>query len=567
MAHIKLTQSYLENTVHFPKDGLNSIKDILEFRARDAGEDEVIVFAAVDGFARQAVTYKELFKKSCQVARSLIALGIKPTEVVAINVRSCPEWLFFVYGAMLAGIIPVGVSFTYADGSDVLELMEKLERCALLFADPGVDSENWRVIQKLVDYFHEDGSAKSSKMPYLRYLIGHEVDTNVMTGVMSFAKFMEEDNTNIAIPDLPDTATAFLFQTSGSTGAPKLVAHSHKMFMSFRQFKMPYSDRSLILFNDRPFTWAGGFPYSPILGRRRVTTHGFAKFPIESKFNTIVKCIQQENCTAMYALPPFVHELISKRNELPTPWPVKYLLTGGQPMTKQLAECVSGVCQNFVCTYGCTELPPLVTGITKNKDDFTEFSCGTINDGEKIAMKIVDDSFNIVQCNAVGEIYLKSEILFLGYFNDTEKTSSVMTEDGWFKTDDLGRMTIDGQLFVLGRKSNMIISGGMNVAPEILERVLNNCPGVASSVIVPVPDQTYYQQLCACIVKQKDYSLTEEQLRNFCVTFHNDKPRLFTVLPKFYLFFDKFPQTLTGKVSRKALTAMVGQMLNTTEKV
>ena len=119
----------------------------------------------------------------------------------------------------------------------------------------------------------------------------------------------------------------------------------------------------------------------------------------------------------------------------------------------------------------------------------------------------------------------------------------------------MGWMTENGDIHVEGRRSNMILSGGMNVAPEILETVLNTCTGVANAIIVPVSDPVYYQVMCACIRRGRDSSVTEETLTEFCKTVHNDKPSLFTVLPKFYMFLESFPETSTGKTSRKELRA------------
>ena len=162
-----------------------------------------------------------------------------------------------------------------------------------------------------------------------------------------------------------------------------------------------------------------------------------------------------------------------------------------------------------------------------------------------------DENAEIVPVDRRGEIYIRSDYMFTGYFNDPEKTRNVLSEDGWYKTDDIGRMTENGQFFVEGRKSNMIISGGFNVAPEILENVMKTFPGIDSVVIVPVPDDVYYQVLCACIVKKSDCEVTEEDIRKYCSEYHADKPGLFTVLPKYYMFFDTIPEKKSGKTYRK----------------
>ena len=104
-----------------------------------------------------------------------------------------------------------------------------------------------------------------------------------------------------------------------------------------------------------------------------------------------------------------------------------------------------------------------------------------------------------------------------------------------------------------GRKSEMIISGGMNVVPSILEATIETFPGVESVICVLVPHEVLYQVICACVVLQYGSDVTGGELRNYCEVIHNDKPRLFTVVPTYYRFMREFPETYTGKVARKIL--------------
>jgi len=229
------------------------------------------------------------------------------------------------------------------------------------------------------------------------------------------------------------------------------------------------------------------------------------------------------------------------------------IVTGGQPITKNIVECIGSVCQSLTVAYGGTELGPVSAGTLSDRSAFEDFFCGKIIPWVKV--KIVDTDGKSLPINNVGEIYLQTPFLFDRYFNDDEKTRSSFSKDAWFKTDDMGLVNDKQELFVYGRKSSMIISGGMNVTPEIMEKVLCSCPGVDDCVVVPVRDPAYYQVLCAVVVK-KSSSLTEDQVRKFCEEYHNDKPRLFTVLPKYYMFLDKLPLTYTGKIARKKVTEL-----------
>ncbi|KAL4217320.1 hypothetical protein ACF0H5_023771 [Mactra antiquata] len=177
-------------------------------------------------------------------------------------------------------------------------------------------------------------------------------------------------------------------------------------------------------------------------------------------------------------------------------------------------------------------------------------------------MVIVDDNGDIVPIDTKGNIYVRSAGLMIGYYNDPEKTAKVMTSDSWYKTDDIGRMSEYGIVFVEGRKSNVITSDGIQVATEILENILEVCPGVQNVGIVPIPDERFYQVLCACVVRSPGSDVTEIEIKTFCEDFHNDKVgNMASKLPKLYLILDSLPTTYTGKLDRAKLTKMATEQI------
>ncbi|XP_045163438.2 putative acyl-CoA synthetase YngI [Mercenaria mercenaria] len=551
----------VEGTPH--GDGPHNIPDCIKRLAESHGENEAFVFADHGG-GRQGVTFAEIYKKCVEVARSLIQLGVKKGELVAINVRSCPEWLYFAFGIMFAGAVPVSISFTYKDGSDLIALMEKLKTCCLLALDPGEDGWNWEIVKNLLDSYHPDGTASSRKLPSLRYIIGHEVvNTKQMHGVKTIQELIDGGKSTVTFPALDADDLAFLVQTSGSTGVPKLVAHTHRSIMSVLQLtSFGILDSSVVQYNDRPFTWIGGFPLSIMSGQKRVTVSGFSPKP-KNRVACVIDIVQREKCTLLTALPPMLHELICTQN-IPEDWPVKVVLTGGQPLTKGVARAIGKVAPSISPAYGGTEFLIASSAEINDQSAFQEFFSGKIAKIAGLEVKIVDENGDTVPVNTRGEVYIRSPGMFKEYYNDPDKTAAVLTDDGWYITDDIGMMTSDADLFVYGRKSNMIISGGMNVTPEILEHAIKTCPGVATVVVVPVPDEVYYQVLCACVIRRNGSNVTEEQLRRYCDEIHNDSPGMFTVLPKYYMFFEAFPETITGKTNRVELIKMATEAFRAT---
>lgn len=148
-------------------DGLRTIPDCIRYYAETLKDKEAMVFADYNG-GRTAVTWQEVYEKSKNTAKSLIKLGVKPGELVAINIRPCPEWLYLAFGSMFAGAAPVCISFTYKDENDLRTLMNKMVNCTMLVLDPGVDDEIWSIVEHMVDSVSPDGTATCLNIPSLR---------------------------------------------------------------------------------------------------------------------------------------------------------------------------------------------------------------------------------------------------------------------------------------------------------------------------------------------------------------------------------------------------------------
>ncbi|WAR13791.1 hypothetical protein MAR_003896, partial [Mya arenaria] len=152
---------HLERTVH--DDGIKTVGACLAKNAAELGEGDALVFVTPGAqYERNVVTWRQLHENSFNVTRALLKLGLRKGECVAIDLRSCPEWVYLTFGCMVAGLRPACLSFTYTDGSDVVATMERLQTCALLVMDPGENGEKWDVLEQLFDSHSNDASAKSS---------------------------------------------------------------------------------------------------------------------------------------------------------------------------------------------------------------------------------------------------------------------------------------------------------------------------------------------------------------------------------------------------------------------
>ena len=271
----KYTMSHIKAEINEDEIELRTIPELLKTHETSTPNKEAFVFVSTEE-ERKAITWKDVFDESQKPARSIVQLGVKPKEIVAISYRTWPEWIFTNFGVIMAGAIPLGLSFTYEDGSDVVALMKLLKTCSAIFVDPGEHNTTWNILRNLVESYDEDGHARSSKMPYLRYLaclFRPDEDNNVLTiGDLLKRSKQETELPNIDIDDIMG-----LFQTSGSTGAPKVIAHSHRYFNYLGACgKYLESGPDEICYNDRPFGWLGGYPDNVYQGETRIARSGIS---------------------------------------------------------------------------------------------------------------------------------------------------------------------------------------------------------------------------------------------------------------------------------------------------
>ena len=298
------------NTMENVNTKMATIPDCLYYQYIHQPTREALVFIDTDG-CRTAITYGELYHKAETVAKSYASLGIKKGEIIAVCLRNCPEWLYVTFGAMMAGAIPIGLTFTYADGSDVVSMMEKLKTCSAIVLDPVTDKANWNVFTKLISSFDDDGHVSSNPMPYLRYLICRSAPEE-SDKALTVEDMMGWKHPDISLPHLVPEDIACLFQTSGSTGSPKACAHTHKSTVSsVLGFLDNKPDYKVIMYSDQPFRSMAGFPWNVIAGETRVTRFGLS-LPPKDMVSFLFDVATREQCTLVGATPPLFSKLLDR---------------------------------------------------------------------------------------------------------------------------------------------------------------------------------------------------------------------------------------------------------------
>jgi acyl-CoA synthetase (AMP-forming)/AMP-acid ligase II len=171
-----------------------------------------------------------------------------------------------------------------------------------------------------------------------------------------------------------------------------------------------------------------------------------------------------------------------------------------------------------------------------------------------VEVKIVDEQGNSLSSYEEGEILARGPRVMTGYWQDEEKTSQVVTKDGWLRTGDKGWMDEDDYIYLAGRGDDMIIRGGENISPEEVENVLHSHPKIEESAVIGVPDPEWGQEPRAILVLKKGKDATEEEILEYCRSRLAGFKR-----PRSVVFAESLPRNPMGKVLKNELREKFGQ--------
>ena len=346
-----------------------------------------------------------------------------------------------------------------------------------------------------------------------------------------------------------------IFFTAGTTGRPKGAIRTHRHVVTNAatgviELKVEYDERVLI-----------SFPMYHISCEDNITRHSFMPNTMvikrEGAFNPeeVLHLLEKERITRCQLVPTMLHALLQSPNidnyDLSS---LRLILYAGAPMP---VELLKRALQRFRCgfaqLYGQTESGPLTT-ILKPEDHVLEGSGRVVarlaSAGRPVIsyeIRIVDEGDRDVGIGEVGEIIGRSEAMMKGYWNLPNETEEKL-KGGWLRTGDLGRFDEDGYVYVVERKHDMIISGGVNIYPREIEEVLYQHPAILEATVIGVPDAYWGESAKAVIVLRAGVTVTVDEIIKFC----GERLAGFKK-PKFVDFWTELPKSPQGKILKKTV--------------
>lgn len=479
--------------------------------------------------ADQSLTYKDIDRRSAQMARYLADLGTKPGERVSVQVEKSPESLCLYLACLRAGLVyhPLNMAYTSAELD-----------CFLNNAEPAVvvcDPEN-----------------AASITPIAEKAGARQVLTLDAEGQGSLAaNSRSADESFDTVPRDADDMAALLY-SSGTTGVPKGIMLTH----------------ANLLRNTEALVETWGFTEDDRL------LHALPIFHVHGLF-VAIGCVLLSGasmrwlpgydaravmrflpeCSVMMGVPTYYTRLLAQEEfDRDMTKNVRLFVSGSAPLLEEtFAEFEARTGHRILERYGMSE----TNMNTSNPLDGAR-KPGTVGPPlPGVEVRITDDDGNVLPANEIGNLQVRGPNVFIGYWKMPDKTAEDFTDDGFFNTGDKGKIDDDGYVSIVGRAKDMVITGGLNVYPKEVELFIDELPGVRESAVIGVPHTDFGEAVVAVIVPEANADIDERGIIDACKgDLANYK------VPKRVVFVDELPRNTMAKVQKAVLRETYRDLLS-----
>ncbi len=494
-------------------------------------------------------TYPQFRDDVDAFAKSLIAMGVKKGDNVAIWATNVPAWYITFWATTKIGAVLVTVNTAYKV-HEAEYLLRQSDTHTLVMVDSCKDSNYVEIINQLCPELKtsEPGKLHAERLPMLKNIVTVESkqpgcytwDEAIELGKSVPISAVEEMRRNVNKNDVCN-----MQYTSGTTGFPKGVMLTHYNVVNNGKAIGDCMDLSTA---DRMMIHVPMFHcFGMVLAMTASMTHGTTMSPI-TVFSPrkSLACINKEKITAFHGVPTMFIAMLSHPDFEKTDF--SYMRTGimaGSPCpVKVMQDVVEKMHMPEICiTYGQTEASP---GCTMSKtDDSLDVRVNTV--GSEIfgvECKIVDpETYEELPDNTDGEFVARGYNIMKGYYKMPEATAAAIDEDGWLHTGDLARRTPEGYYKITGRIKDMIIRGGENIYPKEIEDFIYTHEKVSDVQVIGVPDKQYGEEIMACVILKEGVSATEDEIKDYVY-----KNMAKHKVPKYVDFVEEFPMNAAGKI-------------------
>jgi long-chain acyl-CoA synthetase len=498
--------------------GIPSYSNLGALTSRE-GDLEKAAIIDLSGGKERRFSYRDFEGRANAIARSLTARGLVRGDRVAILSANCFEFLTTVHGIMRAGFVAVPINFKFPAAT--IDYIVHDCGARLVFCDA----------QRL------DSAPKD--LPRICF----DGDSG------EFAAFLKPGP--YATVAATSGEPALFLYTSGSTGRPKGVVLSHQSHIWVVERRMAAQDLTR-----HRFLIAAPLYHMNALAMSQVAHAAHATIILLPQFTArlYLQAIENYRCTWLTAVPPMIAMMLNDKERLARTdlSSVEFLRMGSAPVSQSLMDAIHRAIPKAAVTnaYGTTEAGPVVFGAHPQGLPQPEMSVGYPH--PKIQLRLVGEAGELANR---GVLEMKCPAIMNGYHNRPDIPSPI-TQDGFYITGDVFRRDENGFYFFVGRTDDMFVSGGENIFPSEVEKLLESHPDVIQACVVQVDDDIKGTKPVAFVVKREGSRLDEQSLKAFVL---KNAPAY--QHPRSLWFVDSLPLASTNKLDRSALRAMAADRL------
>jgi len=500
---------------------MSEFKNLGDLIRRDRDLDKIAIIDLGGEQVPRKFSFAELDAMANGVARALLGRGFTRGERVAILSANRTEYLAAYYGIMRAGLVAVPINFKFP--RETIDFIIRDSGSKLIFCDPNRRADCPSDVA-IVCFGCKESEA--------------------------FEAFVAPGQFAAVVP-VVDEPAMFLY-TSGSTGIPKGVVLSHQIHLWVVETRL--ADQNL---SRHRFLIAAPLYHMNALALTKLACAAHASVVLLPQFTApaYIEAIGRYRCTWLTAVPPMIAMVLQetnllKRTDLSS---VEFVRMGSAPVSQSLMRALHAVLPEARVTnaYGTTEAGPVVFG--PHPDGFPQPELSVGYPHPKVQLRLVDGKNRDAE---QGVLEMKCPAVMLGYHNRPELPKPV-TADGYYITGDVFRRDAQGFHYFVGRTDDMFVSGGENIYPADVERMLERHPGIAQAAVVPIDDEIKGKKPVAFAIPTAGHVPDEDEVKQFALA---NAPAY--QHPRFVWFVDKFPLASTNKVDRSALHRMAQQRVN-----
>jgi long-chain acyl-CoA synthetase len=478
---------------------------------RDRDLDKTALIDLGGEQAPREFSYAQLDALSNGVARALTARGLERGDRVAILAANRAEYLAAYYGIMRAGVVAVPVNFKFP--RKTIHFIVQDSGAKLVFCDAARRADC------------------PEGLPCVQFA-GADAD--------GFDGFLDPGPFETVVPAFDEPAM-FLY-TSGSTGIPKGVILSHQSHIWVAETRLvPGLERHRYLIA-APLYHMNALALSLLVSAAHATNVLLPQFTARS----YIEAIERYRCTWLTAVPPMIAMMLREgdlmaKTDLAS---VEFIRMGSAPVSQSLLDALRRALPKAAVTnaYGTTEAGPVVFGPHPQGLPQPEMSVGYPH--PKVELRLTEGGDrNATQ----GMLEMRCPAMMEGYHNRPD-VKPPFTDDGFYMTGDVFRRDDNGFHYFVGRTDDMFVSGGENIYPADVERMLERHPDIAQAAVVPIDDDIKGQKPVAFVIREAGRTPSEDDVKQFALA---NAPAY--QHPRFVWFVDELPLASTNKVDRGAL--------------